>query len=109
MPNPHKARLLHDLQERFGHLRKLEASQSLFALGDDAAVIYIRYSKIHAQGRTFFGLRQSDLRQLEARNSFLCFILDDGSLPVFVPYSDFEEVFHNTTAADDGQYKVQLV
>lgn len=108
MPNPHKAELLEILRQRFGQLRKLAGSLSLFSLGDDAAVIYVRYSKVHSQGRTFFGLRQADLRLLEARNSFLCFLLDDGSPPVFVPYADFEEVFHSATPAEDGQYKVQL-
>jgi hypothetical protein len=108
MPNPHKTSLLKTLGERFGQLRKLPGSQSLFTLGNEAAVIYIRYSKVHPGGRTFFGLRQSDLRQLEGRNSFLCLLLDDGSQPLFIPYADFEELFHNSTPADDGQYKVQL-
>jgi hypothetical protein len=36
-------------------------------------------------------------------------LLDDGSPPVFVPYADFEEIFHNAQAARDGQYKVQLI
>lgn len=108
MPNVHKTNLLARLRERFGELRKLEGSQSLFALGDDAARLYIRYSRVHPRGRTFFGLRDVDLRQLEGHNSFLCFLLDDGSPPVFVPYADFEEIFRNAQVAEDGQYKVQL-
>lgn len=109
MANPHKTRLLGILRERFGELRKMAGSQSLFSLGDDAAVIYVRYSKIHDAGRSFFGLRQSDLRQLEGRNSFLCLLLDDGSQPLLIPYADFEEIFHNASPASDGQYKVQLL
>jgi len=108
MPNVHKANLLATLHARFGDLRKLGGSESLFALGDDAARIYIRYSKIHPKGRTFFGLRETDLHQLEGHNAFLCFLLDDGSPPLFVPYTDFEEVFRGAEAAKDGQYKVQL-
>jgi hypothetical protein len=100
--------LLATLRERFGELRKLEGSESLFALGDDAARLYIRYSRVHPGGRTFFGLRDVDLRQLEGHNSFLCFLFDDGSAPVFVPYADFEEIFRNAQVAEDGQYKVQL-
>ena len=76
---------------------------------EDAARIYIRYSKVHSGGRTFFGLRKVDLRQLEGRNGFLCFLLDDGSPPLFVPYADFEEIFRNAETASDGQYKVQLL
>lgn len=109
MPNQHKALLLQCLRERFGSLRKLPDSLSLYAIGDEAAVVYIRYSKVHPAGRTFFGLRESDLRQLEGRNSFICFLLDDSSPPVFVPYADFEELFHSATPATDGQYKAQLV
>jgi hypothetical protein len=108
MPNVRKANLLAMLRGRFGDIRKLGGSESLFALGDDAARIYVRYSKIHPKGRTFFGLRETDLHQLEGHNAFLCFLLDDGSPPLFVPYTDFEEVFRGAQAAKDGQYKVQL-
>jgi hypothetical protein len=108
MPNVHKANLLAMLRARFGDIRKLGGSESLFALGDDAARVYIRYSKIHPKGRTFFGLRETDLHQLEGHNALLCFLLDDGSPPLFVPYTDFEEVFRGAQAAKDGQYKVQL-
>lgn len=108
MPNVHKTQLLDGLRRRFGELRKLPGSQSLFTLGADAARIYLRYSKIHRGGRTFFGLREVDLRQLEGQNAFICFLLDDGSPPAFVPYADFEEVFRSAQPAKDGQYKVQL-
>ena len=93
MPNPHKQPLLDLIRERFGELHKIPASQSLFSIGDDAAVIYVRYSKVHDLGRTFFGLRSTDLRQLEGRNSFLCFLLDNGSPPVFVPVRRFRGGF----------------
>lgn len=109
MANLHKANLLEELRQRFGELHKLPDSQSLFVIGDNAARIYYRYSKIHDARRTFFGLRDIDLRQLEGHNSFLCLQLDDGSDPVFIPYSDFEEVFHASEPASDGQYKVQLL
>lgn len=109
MANVFKASLLETLRTRFGELRKLKGSDSLFELGDHAARIYIRYSKVHPGGRTFFGLREIDLRQLEGQNSFLCFLLDDGSSPLLVPYADFEEVFRTAGPAGDGQYKVQLL
>ena len=108
MTNPKKSRILDDLQKRFGEVRKLKGSESLFVIGDEAARIYFRYSKVHTGGRTFFGLRAVDLRQLEGHNSYLCFLLDDGSPPLFVPYADFEEIFANAQPANDGQHKVQL-
>ena len=109
MANVHKAQLLATLRERFGAISRLPDSQSLFILGNDAARIYFRYSKVHERGRTFFGLREIDLRQLEGHNSFLCFLIDDGTPPAFVPFSDFEEVFRSAETASDGQYKVQIV
>ncbi|MGB4786750.1 MAG: hypothetical protein WAQ77_18685, partial [Candidatus Acidiferrum sp.] len=108
MANLSKSNIVDDLRQRFGEVRKLKGSESLFTIGDEAARIYFRYSKVHAGGRTFFGLREVDLRQLEGHNSFLCFLLNDGSPPLFLPYSDFEEVFASAQPARDGQYKVQL-
>ena len=109
MPNPHKAKVLETLRQRFGEVRKVKGSESLFTVGDDAARIYVRYSKVHPRGRTFFGSREMDLRQLGGHNSFLCFLTDDSSAPLFVPYADFEEIFHAAEPAKDGQYKVQLL
>jgi hypothetical protein len=108
MANPYKSQVIESLRRRFGEIRKIKGSESLFVIGDEAARIYFRYSKVFPGGKTFFGLREVDLRQLEGHNSYLCFLLDDGSPPLFVPYADFEEVFHNAEAAKDGQYKVQL-
>jgi hypothetical protein len=108
MPNICKIGFVEELQRRFGELRKMAGSDSLYLIGNDAARVYIRYSKVHPGGRTFFGLREVDLRQLEGHNSFLCFLLNDGSLPLIIPFSDFEEVFRGAETASDGQYKVQL-
>ena len=108
MPNPHKIAVLEKLRRRFGELRKIQGSESLFRVGEGAARIYIRYSKVHSDGGAFFGIREVDLRQLEGYNSFFCFLIDDGTAPLFIPYEDFEEVFRNAQTAADGQYKVQL-
>lgn len=108
MANPGKSRILDYVRQRYGDVRKLGGSESLFVVGDEAARLYFRYSKVHAKGRTFFGLREVDLRQLEGHNSFLCFTLDNDSPPLFLPYADFEQVFAGAQPARDGQYKVQL-
>ena len=108
MANLQKAKVLEILRKRFGEVRQVKGSQSLFVVGKEAARIYFRYSKVHARGRTFFGLREADLRQLGGHNAFLCFLLGGDSAPLFGPYADFEAVFHNALPAKDGQYKAQL-
>jgi hypothetical protein len=107
--NTHKTRLLDQLQARFGLVRKLEGSLSLFSIDQSDTRLYLRYSKTHDRSRSFFGLRDVDLRRLEGHDSYICFLLDDGSPPVFVPFADFEDVFRNSQVALDGQHKVQLL
>jgi hypothetical protein len=109
MPNLVKQQVIDVLRSRYGELRKLPGTNSLFEIGEGAARIYTRYSKVHSDGRTFFGLREVDLQQLAGRNAFICFITNDASEPIFVPFADFEEVFRRSAVASDGQYKVQIV
>ncbi len=108
MANATKAKLLEGLAERFGSLHKLNQSHSLYVIGEDAARIYIRYSKVHDEHRTFYGLREEDLRQLEGHPSLICFLWDNQKEPLFIRFSDYEEVFHSTSPAGDGQYKAQI-
>jgi len=75
--NP-KETILRTIRDQFGEVSKLEGGNSLFSVGNDAARVYFRYSKTHENGQTFFGLRQVDLRKLEAHNSFICFLTDTG-------------------------------
>src|SRR5438105_987098 len=102
-----KLRLLQDLQQQFGSLTKLPNSQSLFQIGSQAR-IYVRYSKVHRDGRTFYGLRETDLKQLEGHQSVICFLWDSQKQPLLVPYRDFEEVFATLAPASDGQFKAQI-
>lgn len=108
MPNPVKAVFLEELSRRFGIPRKLQNSQSLFEVGEDAVRLYFRYSKKHPGGRTFFGLRKVDLQSLEGHRGILCFLWNDQGEPLFVPFEQFEEVFAGLTPASDGQFKVQV-
>jgi len=109
MANEQKKTLLKSLSGRFGELRQLQASKSLFVIGQEAAHIYLRYSRLHERRSAFFGLRKIDLAQLEGRNAFICFFTDDGFKPHFVPYADFEQVLRQSPVAADGQYKVQVL
>lgn len=108
MPNSYKTFFLEQLTSKYGKPLRLPGSLSLFDIGAGLARIYIRYSKIHGRNQAFYGLRQEDLKQLEGFNSVICFLWNNQTEPVFIPFSDFEEVFNTLTPASDGQYKAQI-
>jgi hypothetical protein len=108
MSNKTKELFLKELSNRYGNIHKLEGSQSLYDLGEGAGRIYIRYSKVHARNQTFYGLREKDLRRLEGHLSVICFLWDNQQEPLFLPYSEYEEIFHSLQPASDGQYKAQV-
>jgi len=109
MANSTKADFLLKLAVRFGTLSKLPYSESLFQLRGYDVPLYIRYSKVHPGRRTFFGLRELDLRQLQGFESFIVFIWDDQAEPLFLPFRDYQELFQEAIPAADGQYKVQIL
>jgi len=108
VPNIIKKAFLEELSNRFGMLHRLGKSLSLYEIGDSAARIYIRYSKLHSRNQAFYGLRKEDLQQLEGHPSVICFLWDSQEEPLFLPYADYEEVFGAISPASDGQYKVQV-
>lgn len=103
-----KEAFLDQLSKRYGSLRRLERSQSLFEIGGGAARIYIRYSKTHSRNETFYGLRHEDLQQLEGYPSILCFLWNGQAEPLLIPFSEYEDIFQSTSPARDGQYKVMI-
>jgi hypothetical protein len=107
--NVTKSEFLARLEAKFGTLDKLANSQSLFQLHGYDVRLYVRYSKIHPGGRTFFGLRETDLRHLQGFESFIAFLWDNQTEPLFLPLRDYQELFQETTPAADGQYKVQIL
>lgn len=104
-----KSEFLAVLEAKFGKLDKLANSQSLFQLHGYDIRLYVRYSKIHPGRRTFFGLRETDLRQLQGFDSFIAFLWDNQTEPLFLPLRDYQGLFQETTPAADGQYKVQIL
>lgn len=108
MPKAIKQEFLDELGRRFPSLKKSPSSQSLFEVPESSFRIYIRYSKVHPGGRTFFGLRQADLQWLEGHMSVICFLWDGQQVPLLVPYAAFEDVFASLTPAKDGQFKAQI-
>lgn len=103
-----KKEFLNDLNQRYGKLRKLERSQSLYEIVDTSIRVYIRYSKVHNEHKMFYGLRHEDLQQLEGHPSVICFLWDTQTEPLLVSFSDYEEIFQSVSPARDGQYKVQM-
>lgn len=108
MPNPVRESFFSELKQRVGGLVKLPNSNSLFEIGKGVARVYIRYSKVHDRGQTFFGLRKDDLRQLEGYQSFVVFLWDNQPSPMFLPYGAYEELLKNAEPASDGQFKAQI-
>jgi hypothetical protein len=108
MANEIKAAFLRMLTERYGPPRKLAGSQSLYELGNGAARIYTRYSKLHGGNETFYGLRKDDLARLEGHPSFVCFLWDNQTEPLLIPFSEYEDLFQSMSPASDGQYKAQV-
>jgi len=108
MANLIKASFLEELSKRYGHIRKLENTKSLFEVGEGSARVYIRYSKVHTRNQTFYGLRQEDLQRLEGFPSVICFLWDNQKEPLLIPFSDYEEVFRSISPASDGQYKAAV-
>lgn len=108
MPNTTKIDFLKNLKDRYGILKKLTNSLSLFEISDGLCRVYIRYSKIHSRNQSFYGLRKEDLKQLDGFNSIICFLWDNQKEPLFIPYSEFEEIFSILNPASDGQIKTQV-
>ena len=103
-----KKLFLNELNRRYGKIRKLEKSQSLYEIVGASIRVYIRYSKVHNEHNMFYGLRREDLQQLEGCPSVICFLWDTQTEPLLVSFSDYEEIFQSTTPAGDGQFKVQM-
>lgn len=108
MPNPIKINFIEQLKNRFGNIKKLPNSLSLFEIGESACRIYVRYSKVHTRNQSFYGIRKDDLKQLEGFNSIICFLWDKQEEPLFIPFNEFEETLNPLIPASDGQIKAQI-
>lgn len=97
------------MRERFGSLVALPGSQSLVRIGDSGPVVYLRYSKLHPNGRTFYGFRDADLSQLDiATTGFIALLWDASPAPLILPWARFRATIMSSPVARDGQIKAQL-
>lgn len=103
-----KESILKQIITDFGAVEKIGSSDSLYQLQNSNIRIYFRYSKLHDRGTTFYGLRASDLKELEGYPSVICFLWNGQQEPVFIPGTFFEEILAGTNPASDGQYKAQI-
>ena len=103
-----KRRFLQTIKSRYGQITKIGNSLSLFNLLGTDLLIYTRYSKVHQNTKTFFGLRDCDLKLLEGHPAVICFLWENQDDPLVILYSEFEDIFNSISPASDGQYKVQI-
>lgn len=108
MPNLIKINFLAELKGKFGDIKKLPNSQSLYEIGEGISRIYIRYSKLHTRHQAFYGIRKEDLKELDGFNSYICFLYENQKEPIFIPYNEFEETLNSVIPASDGQIKSSI-
>ena len=53
-------------------------------------------------------MRQEDIKQLEGHPSFIVFLWDSQSEPLFVPFNEYEEIFRSIEPSPDGQFKAHV-
>jgi hypothetical protein len=108
MENEAKTRFLESLALKLGKPHRFGESRSLFQIEGTDIRFYVRYSKIHENNSTFYGLRAKDLQEIQGFNSFLCLLWEGQKEPLIIPYSEYEDVFQSVAPAEDGQYKTLL-
>ncbi len=99
---------LRELAERTGPLTRPGKSRSLLELSDGRTFVYVRYSRVHPKGATFYGLREEDLRELDGRTAFVALLWDGQDEPLLLPLAAFGELFDQAEPAADGQVKAQV-
>lgn len=108
MANNFVKNIIERIQKDFGKLEKIGTGYSLYKISSLDILIYFRYSKITDVGRykkAFYGLREEDIKKLQGKQSYICFITDDLDKIILFPFWKYEEYFLNVAPSNDGQYK----
>jgi len=111
MANIFVQNIINKIESDFGKLKKVGNGNSLYEVSSISSLIYFRYSKVTTVGnytKGFFGLRNEDLKIIKGKTAFICFVLDDISEPILIPFRNYEYDFGLFPPSSDGQYKVLL-
>jgi hypothetical protein len=111
MANIFVQNIINKIETKFGKLKKVGDSNSLYEISSISTLIYFRYSKVSKVGsytKGFFGLRNKDLNIIKGKTSFICFVLNKISEPILIPFRNYEYDFGLFPSSSDGQYKVLL-
>jgi hypothetical protein len=103
--------IINKIESDFGKLKKIGNGNSLYEISSINTLIYFRYSKVSKIGnytKGFFGLRNEDLKIIKGKTAFICFVLDEVSEPILIPFKSFEYDFGLFQPSSDAQYKVLL-
>jgi hypothetical protein len=113
MANLHKDRVIKILEDKFGKLKNIGDSYSLYVIPSIDVIIYFRYSKISQASKNvlkaFYGLRKEDIDLLQRKKSYICLITNDINKNIFIPFQKFETYFSETEPSKDGQYKTHSI
>ncbi|TAL68028.1 MAG: hypothetical protein EPN82_11545 [Bacteroidetes bacterium] len=113
MANIFTRNVITSLEEKHGKLKRLGDGYSLYLIPSIDTIVYFRYSKISKVSknvlRTFYGLRNEDIKLMQSKKSFICLVTDDETKNLFIPYQQFETYFLETSPSNDGQYKTQTL
>jgi hypothetical protein len=108
MANIFVQNIIEKIKTDFGSLKRVGDGNSLFEVSSINTLIYFRYSKITPVGKytkAFYGLRKEDIKLLQGKKSFICFVTDNPEKTILIPFGKYEEYFVNVEPSADGQYK----
>lgn len=109
MANKYRSKIVKKLEEKYGKLKSIGEGHSLFLIPSVDIIIYFRYSKISQATKSiekaFYGLRREDIALMQSKKSFICFLTDDETKDIVIPFQQFESYFLGVEPSKDGQYK----
>lgn len=111
MANPFVNNIIEKIKQDFGNIRRIGDGYTLYQIVSNDVIIYFRYSKISPVGKytkTFFGLRSNDVKLMQGKKSFICFVWDREDSPILLPFNHFENYFSNAEPSSDGQFKTLI-
>ena len=113
MNNEFRNNLINRLREKYGKIQNTGNGHTLFHVPSADFYVYFRYSKLSGSEKsthkTFYGLRKEDLDLMQGKKSYICFLTNDATKNITLPFLQYENYFFNTSPASDGQYKVAVL